>query len=118
MMGYRIVFDRESLKLAWSRSNCEFSCLSIFFKECSIILKLNVACEWNPLSNVLKQGVLFRGNLKFLCVLCFFAFLELYSMEFLLKFCCLLLLIRMYLGVFLFYTCCLLRLCLFHLMIN
>lgn len=25
MTGYRTVFDRENLKLGWSRSNCEFS---------------------------------------------------------------------------------------------
>lgn len=33
MTGYRMVFDRENLKLAWSRSNCEFSFLSIDIKE-------------------------------------------------------------------------------------
>lgn len=33
MTGYRTVFDRENLKLAWSRSNCEFSFLSIDIKE-------------------------------------------------------------------------------------
>lgn len=26
MTGYRMVFDREKLKLGWSSSNCEYSC--------------------------------------------------------------------------------------------
>lgn len=30
MTGYRVVFDRENLKLGWSHSNCEFFLLSSF----------------------------------------------------------------------------------------
>lgn len=30
MTGYRVVFDRENLKLGWSHSNCEFFLLFSF----------------------------------------------------------------------------------------
>ena len=33
MAGYRMVFDRENLKLAWSRSDCEFPSLLIYIKD-------------------------------------------------------------------------------------
>ena len=33
MTGYRMVFDRENLKLAWSRSDCEFPSLLIYIKD-------------------------------------------------------------------------------------
>ena len=38
MTGYRMVFDRENLKLGWSRSNCEFYSLSQSYLGYMLIL--------------------------------------------------------------------------------
>lgn len=71
MTGYRMVFDRENLKLAWSRSNCEFPSLLIYIKDLFWYSQLHRGLLVDALMQCLKQVIpLGSGMPTAICLPC------------------------------------------------
>ncbi|CAK9166928.1 unnamed protein product [Ilex paraguariensis] len=62
MTGYRMVFDRENLKLGWSGSNCEYTCSGQYFNTALCRLCVILCTIPNGLVSFMSVGILIAGQ--------------------------------------------------------